>query len=55
MITDQDGAGLALNELVQEMNRRYQVLKENRVNNIFDLLKKARRNRKASDFMGDPR
>jgi S-DNA-T family DNA segregation ATPase FtsK/SpoIIIE len=41
LITDQAGAGLALNELVQEMNRRYQVLKENRVNNIFDLLKKA--------------
>ena len=41
LITDQDGAALALNELVQEMNRRYQVLKENRVNNIFDLLKKA--------------
>ena len=30
-----------LGELVSEMNRRYTVLKENRVSNIFDLNKKA--------------
>lgn len=40
LITEQDAASLALNELVQEMNRRYQILRENRVNNVFDLLKK---------------
>ena len=40
LITEQDAASLALNELVQEMNRRYQLLRDNRVNNVFDLLKK---------------
>ena len=40
LITEQGAAILALNELVGEMNRRYQLLRENRVNNIFDLLKK---------------
>jgi len=41
LITEQSSAITALNELVGEMNRRYQLLKDNRVNNIFDLLKKA--------------
>jgi len=40
LITEQDAASLALNELVQEMDRRYRLLRENRVNNVFDLLKK---------------
>ena len=40
IIDDQDSAVLALNELVGEMNRRYTVLKENKVSNIFDLNKK---------------
>lgn len=40
IIDDQDNAILKLNELVGEMNRRYTVLKENKVSNIFDLNKK---------------
>lgn len=40
IIDDQDNAILTLNELVGEMNRRYTVLKENKVSNIFDLNKK---------------
>jgi len=40
LITDQETAIAALNSLVEEMNRRYQLLRSNRVNNIFDLLKK---------------
>ena len=31
---------LKLNELIEEMNRRYKILKENRVTNIFELNKK---------------
>jgi S-DNA-T family DNA segregation ATPase FtsK/SpoIIIE len=41
IIDSQDNAILKLNELVVEMNRRYGVLKENKVSNIFDLNKKA--------------
>jgi S-DNA-T family DNA segregation ATPase FtsK/SpoIIIE len=37
IIDEQDNAILTLNELVGEMNRRYTVLKENKVSNIFDL------------------
>jgi S-DNA-T family DNA segregation ATPase FtsK/SpoIIIE len=40
IIDDQDQAIERLGELVNEMNRRYSVLKENRVSNIFDLNKK---------------
>jgi S-DNA-T family DNA segregation ATPase FtsK/SpoIIIE len=40
VIDDQDNAILKLNELVGEMNRRYAVLRENRVSNIFDLQNK---------------
>lgn len=40
IIDAQDNAILTLNELVGEMNRRYSVLKENKVSNIFDLNKK---------------
>ena len=40
IIDAQDKAIHTLNELVGEMNRRYSVLKENRVSNIFDLNKK---------------
>ncbi|MDK3155767.1 FtsK/SpoIIIE domain-containing protein [Kamptonema cortianum] len=40
LITEQEPAITALNHLLEEMNRRYQLLKDNRVNNIFDLLKK---------------
>jgi S-DNA-T family DNA segregation ATPase FtsK/SpoIIIE len=40
LIDDPDDAVLKLNEVVEEMNRRYAVLKENRVSNIFDLNKK---------------
>ena len=40
IIDDQDQAIRRLSELVDEMNRRYTVLKENRVSNIFDLNKK---------------
>jgi S-DNA-T family DNA segregation ATPase FtsK/SpoIIIE len=40
IIDAQDNAILTLNELVVEMNRRYAVLKENKVSNIFDLNKK---------------
>ena len=39
IIDDQDKA-IALEELVGEMNRRYTVLKANKVANIFDLNKK---------------
>ncbi len=39
IIDDQQNAILTLNELVGEMNRRYSVLKENKVSNIFDLNK----------------
>lgn len=41
IIDDQDNAIIKLNELVGEMNRRYTVLKENKVSNIFDLNKKS--------------
>jgi S-DNA-T family DNA segregation ATPase FtsK/SpoIIIE len=40
IIDDQGRAIQHLSELVDEMNRRYGVLKENRVSNIFDLNKK---------------
>ncbi len=40
LIDNQETAIQTLNELVGEMNRRYTVLKENRVSNIFDLNKK---------------
>ena len=40
IIDDQDQAIAKLEELVTEMNRRYTVLKANRVANIFDLNKK---------------
>jgi S-DNA-T family DNA segregation ATPase FtsK/SpoIIIE len=40
IIDDQDQATERLGELVNEMNRRYTVLKENRVSNIFDLNRK---------------
>jgi S-DNA-T family DNA segregation ATPase FtsK/SpoIIIE len=40
IIDAQDNAILTLNEMVGEMNRRYAVLKENKVSNIFDLNKK---------------
>ena len=40
IIADQENAILTLNGLVGEMNRRYTVLKENKVSNIFDLNKK---------------
>jgi S-DNA-T family DNA segregation ATPase FtsK/SpoIIIE len=40
IIETQDNAIATLNQLVEEMNRRYSVLKENRVSNIFDLNKK---------------
>ncbi len=41
IIEDQENAIIKLNELVSEMNRRYAVLKENKVSNIFDLNKKS--------------
>ena len=41
IIDSQDAAINTLNELVGEMDRRYTVLKANRVSNIFDLNKKA--------------
>jgi S-DNA-T family DNA segregation ATPase FtsK/SpoIIIE len=37
IIDDQERAILSLNDLVTEMNRRYLVLRENRVSSIFDL------------------
>jgi S-DNA-T family DNA segregation ATPase FtsK/SpoIIIE len=40
IIDDQDKAIQRLDELVNEMNRRYAILKENKVSNIFDLNKK---------------
>jgi S-DNA-T family DNA segregation ATPase FtsK/SpoIIIE len=40
LITDQEQAVVALDQLIAEMNRRYQLLRDNRVNNIFDLLSK---------------
>ena len=40
IIADQENAILTLNGLVGEMNRRYTVLKENKVSNVFDLNKK---------------
>jgi S-DNA-T family DNA segregation ATPase FtsK/SpoIIIE len=40
IIDDQQDALVKLGELVDEMNRRYRVLKENRVSNVFDLNKK---------------
>ncbi len=40
IIDDQNEAIERLGDLVSEMNRRYTVLKENRVSNIFDLNKK---------------
>ena len=40
IIDDQENAMIKLNELIGEMNRRYIVLKENKVSNIFDLNKK---------------
>lgn len=41
IIDAQDNAIATLNKLVDEMNRRYTVLKENKVSNIFDLNKKS--------------
>lgn len=41
LITEQQPAIVALENLIDEMNRRYQLLRENRVSNIFDLLKKS--------------
>jgi S-DNA-T family DNA segregation ATPase FtsK/SpoIIIE len=41
IVDDQQHAIQRLGELVEEMNRRYSVLKENRVSNIFDLNRKA--------------
>jgi S-DNA-T family DNA segregation ATPase FtsK/SpoIIIE len=41
IIEVQESAILTLNELVGEMDRRYSVLKQNKVSNIFDLNKKA--------------
>jgi S-DNA-T family DNA segregation ATPase FtsK/SpoIIIE len=43
IIDDQERAIQRLVELVDEMNRRYTVLRENKVSNIFDLNKKAGR------------
>ena len=40
IIDTQNNAVVALNTLVDEMNRRYSVLKENKVSNVFDLNKK---------------
>ncbi len=40
IIDDQENAIHTLGELVGEMNRRYTVLKENKVSNVFDLNKK---------------
>ena len=40
IIDAQENAILTLNELVVEMNRRYTVLKQNKVSNIFELNKK---------------
>jgi len=40
VIDDQQNAISALNHLINEMDRRYKVLKENKVANIFDLSKK---------------
>lgn len=40
IIDNQQSAIFTLNELIGEMNRRYTVLKENKVTNIFDLNKK---------------
>ena len=40
IIDSQENAMIALNELVSEMDRRYKILKKNRVSNIFDLNKK---------------
>jgi S-DNA-T family DNA segregation ATPase FtsK/SpoIIIE len=41
VVDDQDNAIKKLNELVDEMDRRYTVLKENKVSNIFDLNRKS--------------
>jgi S-DNA-T family DNA segregation ATPase FtsK/SpoIIIE len=41
VIDDQDNATGTLNDLIAEMNRRYAVLKDNKVSNIFDLNSKA--------------
>jgi S-DNA-T family DNA segregation ATPase FtsK/SpoIIIE len=43
IIDDPDEAIQRLNELVDEMNRRYAILRENKVSNIFDLNKKPNR------------
>jgi len=43
IIDDQDRAIQSLNDLVAEMNRRYLVLRENRVSSIFDLNAKPNR------------
>lgn len=40
LITEQERAVQALEHLIDEMDRRYKLLKENRVNNIFDLIAK---------------
>ncbi len=40
LITEQGAAVAALEGLVEEMDRRYKLLKENRVSNIFDLIAK---------------
>ena len=37
VIDDQDSATRQLKQLVEEMNRRYMVLRQNRVSNIFEL------------------
>ena len=41
IIDDQGEAGRKLNDLVDEMDRRYRVLRENRVSNVFELNRKA--------------
>ena len=40
IIDNQENAMIKLNELIEEMNRRYTILKENKVSNIFGLNKK---------------
>ena len=55
IIDDQDKAIVKLKELVGEMNRRYTVLKANKVANIFDLNKKAECDRALSVLVDHPR
>jgi len=45
VIDDQQQAIQVLNELVNEMDRRYAVLKQNKVSNIYDLNKKENKNK----------